>query len=105
MSVEELVEKLMDVGMKAYKSNRKTSSDARKLDRHEPIDLPSDGVTVTCWKEFVAYKMADWVQEVVPEATVTVELKGNDTILSLEISDEEQLILEREFGDFLAKWG
>ena len=40
-----------------------------------------------------------------PEATVTVELKGNDTILSLEISDEEQKILETEFGDFLAKWG
>ena len=64
---ERLIEEFMEAGLKAFKSERKRSSEARKLDRHETIELPPDGVKVSYWREFVAYKMAEWIQETVPD--------------------------------------
>ena len=104
MTTEELIEAFMDAGLKAFKSERKRSSDARKLDRHETIELPPDGVKVSCWREFVAYKMAEWIQETVPTCTVELELAGNDTVLSVEATEEENKKLAAELDGFLRKW-
>ncbi len=104
MTTEELIETFMEAGTKAFKSERKKSSDARKLDRHETIELLPDGVKVSCWREFIAYKTAEWIQETIPTCTVEVELAGNDTTLSVELSDEEHEKLSSELDDFLKKW-
>ena len=43
VETERLIEEFMEAGLKAFKSERSRSSEARKLDRHETIDLPPDG--------------------------------------------------------------
>jgi hypothetical protein len=104
MKTEELIEAFMDAGLKAFKSERSRSSEARKLDRHETIELPPDGVKVSYWREFVAYKMAEWIQETVPTCTVELELAGNDTTLTVELTDEERKLLSSELEGFIGRW-
>ena len=101
---ESLIEEFMEAGLKAFKSERKRSSEARKLDRHEAIELPPDGVKVSCWREFVAYKMAEWIQETVPTCTVELELAGNYTTLTVELTDEERKLLSDKLDGFLGRW-
>lgn len=101
---ESLIEEFMEAGLKAYKSRRKSNPDAIRLDRHEPVELPPDGVVVTYWTEFVAYKMAEWIQETVPTCTVELELAGNDTTLTVELTDEERKLLSDKLDGFLGMW-
>lgn len=104
VETERLIEEFMEAGLKAFKSERIRSSEARKLDRHETIELPPDGVKVSYWREFVAYKMAEWIQETVPACTVELELAGNDTTLTVELTDEERKLLSDELDGFLGRW-
>lgn len=104
VETERLIEEFMEAGTKAFKSERKKSSEARKLDRHETIELPPDGVKVSYWREFVAYKMAEWIQETVPTCTVELELAGNDTTLTVELTDEERKLLSDKLDGFLGRW-
>ena len=52
----------------------------------------------------MAYKMAEWIQETVPTCTVELELAGNDTTLTVELTDEERKLLSDKLDGFLGRW-
>ena len=65
---------------------------------------PASCMKVSYWREFVAYKMAEWIQETVPTCTVELELAGNDTTLTVELTDEERKLLSDKLDGFLGRW-
>ena len=102
MTTTDLIESFIDAGLKAFKSERKRSSGARKLDRHIPIEL--DRCTVDCRREFVCYKMSEQIKDYVPTAKVECVLCGNDSTINVELSEEEEQILNSKLYAFLKKW-
>ncbi len=99
MNTEELIEKLIDVMYPIYKRNSKGCIEAYKLDRKEPVDV--DGITFSCWREYVCYKVSEYLKEKCPEADIKLELNGNDTQIFLEINDNEQQKLNQKIYTFL----
>ena len=102
MTTEDMVERFIDEGIRAYKKNyRDRSLYARKLDRHEPIEI--DGNEFTCWREYVCYKMAQYIMEILPTCNISVDLDGNNTQLRLELTDNEQRKLNGSLFSFLQR--
>lgn len=103
MTTEELIETFVDEGMRAFKKERRHSEQARRLDRHEPVVLGN--TEVTCWHEFVLYKMSEWIKETLPNCHLEMDLDGNDSVIRLELSEAEQETLDKEMGKFLSSVG
>lgn len=102
MTTEDMIERFIDEGIRAYKKNyRSRSLYARKLDRHEPITI--DGNEFTCWREYVCYKTAQHIMGILPFCDVAVDLDGNDTQIRLELTDSEQKKLNASLFSFLKK--
>ena len=101
MTTENLVENFIELAIKSYKKNGKGSQKARKLERHETIIV--DGNEISCWREFACYKMAEWIAEEIPEAKVILDLDGNDSVIRIEVSEEEQRELNSKMISFLKK--
>lgn len=104
MTTQDLIEQFIDAGMRAYKKNykRKNCSQARRLDRHEPVMINGvEDVTFHYWREVVVYKMAEYIQEILPDAEVNMILDGNNSTIELTITDEEQRTLNSKLYVFL----
>ena len=103
MTVEDLLETFYEEGLRAFKKRRNNSSQARKLDRHESI--PIGETTVSCWREFVMMKVAEYIQELLPDADVRVILDGNESYIDADLSDDETQKLAGTLNGFLQKVG
>ena len=102
MTTEDIIERFIDEGLHAYKKNyRHKSLYARRLDRHEPIEI--DGYEFSCWREYVVYKMAQYIKEIVPDSELEVDLDGNNSTIRLALSEEEQRKLNGSLFSFLKK--
>jgi hypothetical protein len=101
MTTEDMIEEFIDLGMKAYKKLSGNSSEAMKLNRHEPIIV--DGHEFSYWREYVVYKMAQYIHDILPQANITVELEGNESTIQVELDDMEQQKLNREMFLLLEK--
>ena len=101
MRTEDFLQELYDKGLKAYKKDRQKSARARKLDRHETITV--DGTEVSCWRELVMLKVAQYMQETLPDADIRVVLSGNDSYINADLSDEEKVRLTGKLNSFLEK--
>jgi len=101
MTTEDMIEEFIDLGTRAYKKNSGNSSEAMKLNRHEPIIV--DGHEFSYWREYTVYKMAQYIHDILPQANITVELNGNDSTIQIELDDLEQQKLNREMFLFLEK--
>lgn len=87
MTTEDMIKQIYEYSYKAYKYSRKCP-EGIKLDRKEPVEI--DGQIFTCWKEYVMFRVAQYLQDKVPYATVEVSLDGNNSNIELTCSDDEQ---------------
>lgn len=101
MTTSELVESLIDAAMTSYKRNSRGASEARRLDRHEPVLI--DGVEFRYWREYAVYKVAQHIAEMLPEAEVSTELDGNDSCITVAVSEQEQRKLNSSLFILLKK--
>ena len=60
-----------------------------------------DGVTFNYWREYAVYKVCEYLREKSPEAEIECNLCGNDSYISISISDEEQKQLNVVMNNFL----
>ena len=103
MNTEELIEQIIDVSYPIYKKHSKGCIEALKLDRHEEVDI--DGTTFCCWREYVCFKVAEYLKEKCPEVEVELVLNGNDTVIQIEVDDNQQQKLNQKMYDFLKRNG
>ena len=99
MSTEELIEKIIDISYPIYKRNSRGCVEALKLDRKEPVDI--DGMIFGCWREYVCFKVAEYLKDKCPEAHIELELDGNDTTIKIEVNDFQQQQLNQKMYKFL----
>ena len=101
MTTEDLIEKFISEGVDAYKKNSRNCLEARRLNRHEPVEV--DGYEFRYWREYVVYRMAEYIKGKLPDSDVEVELDGNDSMIRIGLDDSEQEKLNREMFLFLRK--
>ena len=96
-----MIEEFISMGIKAYKKNSRGSLEARKLDRHESVMI--QGQEFSYWREYVVYKMAEYICEIIPQSKVEVTLDGNDSTIQIELDDSEHQKLNRELFLFFTE--
>ena len=99
MSTEEMVERLIELCYPLYKNNSRGCREALYLDRKIPIDI--EGITYSCWREYVCYKVAEYIKEKCGDVDVVVLFNGNDTRIELNISDEDQKVLNQKMYNLI----
>ena len=99
MSTEEMIEEIIQVSYPFYKKHSKGCVEALKLDRKEEVEI--DGTVFSCWREYVCYKVSEYIKDKVPECHVTLELNGNNTVIQVELNDEQQRKLNVCMNEFL----
>ena len=98
MNTEQLIEQLLDYGFKAFKRQGRGSKQAYALNNHQPVEI--DGYTITCWRELTVMKTAYFLNETLPDAGVEFTLDGNNSSLSLEIDDMEEVKINEILKEF-----
>lgn len=93
-TTEDFIEEIITKAISAYKKNSKGSLIARKLDRHEDVEI--QGYIFNCWREYVCFKIGELIIDKVPTIKIEIELAGNETVIRLEMSDSEQQELNRK---------
>lgn len=93
LSTEDVIEDFIDTIQKFYKKNCKDKILFRKLNRHETVTI--DDVEFTYWREFVCYKMCEYLKQIVPSAYVECNLDGNDSNIVIELDEKQGLRLEQ----------
>lgn len=88
MTTEEMVETLIQNGIKAYKKLNKNTREATLLNQQKEVEI--EGINFSCWREYAVYKTGEQLQELLPYAKVQVNLDKNNSSLELEIDDTEQ---------------
>lgn len=88
MTTNEMIERIIDGGVKAYKKNSKGCKEWDMLNRHETVII--DGVEFNYWREYGVYKTAEYLNELLPDADIKVELDGNNSVLHIELTEKEQ---------------
>lgn len=88
MTTEDLVEELIQNGLKAYKKLNKNTREANFLNRQEEVEI--ENIKFSCWREYAVYKTGEQLQEILPNAKVVVTLDKNNSSIELEINDTEQ---------------
>lgn len=76
MTTEEMIETIIDEGVRAYIKNYRNCLEGRILSRHEIVT--KYGINFTCWKEYTVYKVAEYIKEIVPTIILEVEIDGNN---------------------------
>lgn len=102
VTTTDLIETFITEAVRALKKNHRHQKEGRMLDRHEPVVL--DGYTYTTWREFATHATAEHIQQVLPDADISVTLDGNNSSIELSLSDEEQRTLNGSLFSFLKKW-
>lgn len=102
MTTEEMIEIFLDKGAWAYKVLNKNTVEGRKLYTHQPVEI--EGHIFTCYREYTAYKMGEFLNESLPEAEVIVTLDGNNSTIEIVISDEEQQAINSKMYRLLKEW-
>lgn len=100
MTTEKLIETILMEGRKAFlKKTQYESLEIRKLIRHEPVMI--DGTEYNYLQELVVEKTAEFIQEILPDAEIEIELDGNNSTLSVELTEEEKRLLTSKLYVFL----
>lgn len=99
-----LLDDFITLGVKAYKRLLRSELLGRRLDRKEPVDV--DGHVLTGWFEYTVYRLAQWVQDVLPDADVQANLDGVCSVLEVSATTAELKVLRSalnsQFAEFRA---
>lgn len=102
MTTEDFIEDLISMGVKAYRKLNKNTVEGRKLSRHETVTI--EGYEFTGWREYATFKTGEYIKSVLPESNIEVTLDGNNSTISVEMSNEEQQLLNNKMYIFLKKY-
>lgn len=101
--MEKLIELLIE---KCYWKYRKLVGDSCQegfmLTRKIPVEI--DGIVFTGWKEYVCYKVCEYIKEKIPEAEIELMLDGNDTVIALSVNENEESILYSKIKCLIEEW-
>lgn len=101
MTTEDLIEQFIQAGVKAYKIILKGTEKYDRLNRHLPVDI--DGQEVNYWREYGVYTMSIYLHNLLPDSHLECTLDGNDSSISIELTDEQQRFLNGKLYEFLKK--
>jgi len=101
MTTEDMIEEFISQGMCAYKKLNRNTPEGKSLEQHHPVTI--EGYTFSCWREYAVYKTAEFIKSKIPEGYIEVELDGNNSSISVEISDLEQRKLNGIMFSYLKK--
>lgn len=88
MTTEDMIEVLIENGVKSYKKLNKNTKEAIFLNQHREVEI--ERIKFSYWREYATYKTGEQLQEILPYAEVQVELDGNNSRISLTVSNKEQ---------------
>lgn len=101
MTTEDIIEELIQQGVKAYKKLNGNTQEGKMLTKHKPIQI--EGIEFSCWREYSVYKTAEYLRDLLPEIPIEVELDGNNTVLKIEVSVKEQQKINSILYSFLTE--
>lgn len=102
MTTEDMIEELLDLAYKAYKNNSKGCEEYRRLNRKQPVVI--DNIEFSCWREYVCYKVCEYIKLKIPNAHIDLELDGNDSTINLSLDEEESRILNNKMYVLIKEW-
>ena len=102
MTTEDMIEQLIDLSYHKYKKISKGCKEYDLLNRKIPVVI--DGIEFTGWREYVCYKVCEFIKSKIPEAELELELDGNDSIIALEMNDEEKQKLNNKLFVLIKEW-
>lgn len=102
MTTEDMIEKITDLSYRKYKKISKGCKEYDLLNRKIPVVI--DGIEFTGWREYVCYKVCEFIKSKIPEAELELELNGNDSIIALEMNDEEKQKLNNKLFVLIKEW-
>lgn len=109
MTTESGLEQLLDLFRNAYKRymKRETPRVARRLDRHESVEIEAEGqkVEFNYWAEVITYVTANFVRDNCPNARIVVNLDGNDSSMQLEVDDKDMQRLNCKIYQTIKRMG
>lgn len=103
MTTEDMIETVIEDGVRAYRKNYRNCPEGIRLQMHQPVERY--GVTFTCWREYTVYKMAQYILEECPGIEAEVVLDGNNSSLQISLDDEQQKELNSKLYNFIKKVG
>lgn len=101
MTTEDMIERFIEEGVRAYKRNWEGSTEKSRINMHLPITFC--GQEFRYWREIAVYKVGEQIHDFMPSAQVDVYIDGNDSYISVELTDEEQRKLNGKMADFFRK--
>lgn len=100
MTTEEMIEVVIEDGVKAYRNNYRNTLTGRRLSRHEPVIL--EDIEFNYWREYAVYKTGKYLQEMCPTVLIDIGLDGNNSVLQVEFNtDEEEKIVTKNLQQFI----
>ena len=102
MTTEDMIEQLIDLSYHKYKKISKGCKEYDLLNRKIPVVI--NGIEFTGWREYVCYKVCEFIKSKIPEAELELELDGNDSIIALEMNDEEKRKLNNKLFVLIKEW-
>lgn len=102
MTTEDMIERIIDLSYRKYKKISKGCKEYDLLNRKIPVVM--NGIEFTGWREYVCYKVCEFIKSKIPEAELELELNGNDSIIALEMNDEEKQKLNNKLFVLIKEW-
>ena len=102
MTTEDMIEQLIDLSYHKYKKISKGCKEYDLLNRKIPVVI--DGIEFTGWREYACYKVCEFIKSKIPEVKLELELDGNDSIIALEMNDEEKRKLNNKLFVLIKEW-
>lgn len=99
MNCTEMIEEVVDLATVRYKKLSVGSKEYDLINQHRPVEI--DGVTFHYWREYGVYKVCEYLREKLPEADIECTLDGNNSSISISITDEEERILNPKLNKLI----
>ena len=97
-----MIERLIELSYHKYKKLSQGCEEYDKLNRKIPITI--DNITFTGWREYVCYKVCEYIKSKIPEANLELVLDGNNSNILLEMSEEENQKLNNKMYVLIKEW-
>lgn len=102
MTTEDMIEQLIELSYHKYKKISKGCKECDMLNKKIPVVI--DGIEFTGWREYVCYKVCEFIKSKIPEIELELELDGNNSIIALEMNDDEKRKLNNKLFVLIKEW-
>lgn len=102
MTTEDLIEQLIDLSYHKYKKLSRGCKEYDMLNRKQPVVI--NDIEFSCWREYACYKVCEYIKSKIPEAELDLELNGNDSVITVEMSDEDKRTITTKLWNLIKGW-